>query len=249
MTAPAPTEEDCLRLGGSITKDQIQSILLPDPLEFRVYLPPCYQVKPDRRYPVLYLIHGLGFTDDQWERLDAGEIADRLIAAGESQPFLMVMPYDPSPNNPDVDLFGEAFVQDLIPWIDGHYRTRPDRAGRAIGGLSRGAGWAIHLGLSHWELFSSLGAHSPSVFLKDTPRIEKWLDAIPPDQLPRIYMDISINDQKIILSSAEWFENLLTKRDIPHEWYFFTGFHDEEYWQAHMEKYLRWYTAAWQTGE
>jgi enterochelin esterase-like enzyme len=219
--------------------------LLRDPLDFRIYLPPCYDQQVERRYPVLYLIHGQGFTDDQWDRLGADETANALIAAEELPPFLMVMPRDRIWRQPVRDPFGQAVVEVLLPWVDGNYRTLVDRQCRAIGGLSRGAAWAVHLGLTHWELFGAIGASSLPVFLDDVPSIEQWIDAIPIESFPRIYLDIADNDRPEVTNSATWFENLLTQTGIPHEWHIFAGNHDEAYWQARVEQYLRWYAEGW----
>jgi enterochelin esterase-like enzyme len=161
-------------------------------------------------------------------------------------PFIIVMPRDRSWSQPTEDPFGQAIVEVLLPWIDENYRTRPERAGRAIGGLSRGAGWAVHLGLSHWESFGAIGAHSLPVFWTDLPHIKAWLDSIPPEALPRIYLDLGDKDRPQISKSAMWFEQLLTDKDIPHEWHLYSGYHEEAYWQAHVEEYLRWYAAGWQ---
>jgi len=71
------------------------------------------------------------------------------------------------------------------------------------------------------------------------------LDEIPPAQYPRIYMDIGERDRPEILRSTVWFEELLNEKDVPHEWHLFTGYHSEEYWSAHLEQYLLWYTKTW----
>ena len=57
-------------------------------------------------------------------------------------------------------------------------------------------------------------------------------------------MDIGASDPNL-MQAATWLEGLLTKYDLPHEWHMFTGEHEEEYWQAHVEDYLRWYTKDW----
>jgi enterochelin esterase-like enzyme len=219
---------------------------LPLPLDYIVYLPPCYDQLPERRFPVLYLIHGQNYNNDQWDRLGADETADALIASGEIPPFIMVFPRDRSWAQPTEDRFGEVLVTSLIPHIDQEYRTLPDRAYRAIGGLSRGAGWAVHLGLKEWELFGAIGANSLPVFWTDTAHVAEWLDAIPKESLPRIYLDIGEKDRPTILQSAIWFENLLTEKNIPHEWHLFSGYHEEAYWESHVEQYLRWYTKGWE---
>jgi enterochelin esterase-like enzyme len=240
-----PTPLACWQEGGQIVQASLRTDLLPLPLEYRVYLPPCYAQQPDRRYPVLYLIHGQNYNDDQWDRLGVDETADDLIAAGEIPPLIIVMPRDRSWAQPTEDHFGQVLADGLLPFIDKSYRTLPDRLHRAIGGLSRGAGWAIHLGLSRWELFSALGAHSLPVFWADTSHVRQWLKDIPSDELPRIYLDIGEKDRPAIMSSARWFEDLLTELDIPHEWHLFTGYHEEAYWHSHVEQYLRWYTRDW----
>lgn len=244
---PHPTSPACLRRGGRIETNQIRTELLRLPLEFRIYLPPCYDQESDRRYPVLYLIHGQNYNDDQWDRLGADETADALIAAGEVPPFIIVMPRDRVWSQPTEDPFGQAIVQALLPWIDANLRTIPERQARAVGGLSRGAGWAIHLGLGDWEQFGAIGAHSLPVFWTDLPDIKTWLDSIPPDDLPRIYMDLGDKDRLQITKSATWFEKLLSERGIPHEWHLYPGYHEEAYWEEHLEEYLRWYAQGWRS--
>jgi enterochelin esterase-like enzyme len=247
--APTPTSVNtgpaCRERSGRFETGELKSSLLRDPLEYRVYLPPCYGTDPQARYPVLYLIHGQSYNDDQWQRLGAGETASALISSGEVAPFLIVMPRDRVWSQPSEDNFGRAVIQDLLPHIDSHYATRPEREYRAVGGLSRGAGWAVHLGISHWELFGALGGHSLPVFWEDTVHIRSWLEQIPDGQMPRIYLDIGSKDRPEILNSAVWFENLLTQLNVAHEWYLFQGYHEEKYWAENLERYLRWYAAPW----
>jgi enterochelin esterase-like enzyme len=191
------------------------------------------------------LLHGQYYTDDQWIRLGAPKTSDALIAGGEVAPFLIVMPRDQVWKRPSKDPFGQALVEELLPWMDTHYRTLPGREDRAIGGLSRGAAWAVHLGLLHWELFGAVGAHSLPVFLEDELDIEDWINQVPIETFPRVYLDIGDHDNAKVLESAVWFEELLTKSGVPHEWHLFSGEHDESYWYSHVEQYLRWYAAEW----
>jgi enterochelin esterase-like enzyme len=191
------------------------------------------------------LIHGQNFNDDQWDRLGVDETADELIAAGEISPLLIVMPRDRSWSQPTEDMFGQVVAEQLLPWIDQNYRTNAEREYRAIGGLSRGAGWALHLGLSRWESFGIIGMHSLPVFWTDLPDIRNWLEAIPYESLPRIYLDLGDKDRPQIAKSAIWFEELLTEKRIPHEWHLYPGYHEEAYWRAHIEEYIRWYAQNW----
>lgn len=239
---PSPIA-DCFTIPGQIEADSVLSQHLPNPLKFLIYLPPCYVEYVAQRYPVLYLLHGQTYSDDQWVRIGAPATADRLIASGEMPPFIIVMPYDPSWKQPTEYGFAETLTEDLIPYVDAHYRTIPDRDQRAIGGLSRGAGWAIHFGLTRPDLFGAFGAHSPVVFWSDGPHIGDWLKAIPPESLPRIYLDIGDKDRE--LEAVLEFEDILNQQNIPHEWHLYAGFHEEAYWQAHVEEYMRWYAAGW----
>lgn len=235
----------CLAKGGRIRKGSLETDLLRLPLQYRLYTPPCYDLDQAERYPVLYLFHGQSYNDDQWDRMGVDETADRLIAAGEIPPLIIVMPYDRYGGQPTETKFSQAISEILLPHIDQAYRTIPDRQHRGVGGLSRGAGWAVHFGISDWQLFGALGAHSAAVFHTDAQRMRTLLKQIPASEMPRIYADIGDKDRPEIMRSAVWFEDLLNEYDIAHEWHVFSGYHAEEYWKAHLEQYLRWYTQGW----
>jgi enterochelin esterase-like enzyme len=236
-------EPDCLSLGGQVEATSIPSQNMNGPLQFHIYLPPCYDRDISRHYPVLYLIHGQSFTDDQWVRLGAASTADKLIAAG-TPPFIIVMPFDKYHyRQPATDPFDEAVIKELIPYIDTSYRTLAERPFRAVGGLSRGAGWALHFAMTYPELFGAFGGHSLAILDEDGPRLRRLLDAIPPEEMPRIFMDIGKDDG--LRASAARFESMLTEREVPHEWYLFPGVHNEKYWAGHVEEYLKWYADGW----
>ncbi len=241
----SPTPLSCWTKPGRTELGSLRTNLLPLPLEYRIHLPPCYDEQPERSYPTLYLIHGMNYYHDQWDRLGASDQADQLVERGELSPFIIVMPRDRNWNEPSEDHFGEALVKELIPWVDKKYRTIPDRVYRAVGGLSRGGGWAVHLGLSRWDLFGAIGAHSLALFWEDSNHIRTWLDKIPPESLPRIFLDIGDRDRPQLLQSTRWFETLLTDKGVLHEWYLYPGYHEEAYWQSHLEQYLRWYAQNW----
>ena len=211
--------------------------------EFRVYLPPCYDERADQHYPVLYLLHGQTYTDDQWIRLGAAEAADQLIISGESIPFMIVFPDDRYWNLPPGPGFGQRLVDVLVPHIDSTYRTLPDRPYRAIGGLSRGAGWALRLGLTHWNLFSAIGLHSIAASPKDASNIPAWMADIPVASRPRVFMDIGDNDPELAMASRV--ESQFNEYGLTHEWHLYSGAHTEEYWSAHVEEYLHWYIEGW----
>jgi S-formylglutathione hydrolase FrmB len=137
-----------------------------------VYLPPSYAKEKGRRYPVLYLLHGFTDSDDRWFGLRQHFInvpltADKAFAAGVPE-MIIVMPnaftkfhgsmYSNSVTTGD----WEAFIaQDLVSFVDGHYRTIPDRASRGLAGHSMGGYGTVRLGLKSPEVFSNLYALSP----------------------------------------------------------------------------------------
>jgi enterochelin esterase-like enzyme len=223
----------------------VDTTLLPKPMTYHVYLPPCYAEEQDRRYPVLYLLHGQTYTEDQWIRLGVPSTADRLIAQGEIPPLIIVFPYDYSYLQPRDYRFEDVFMQILIPQIDTTYRTLPDTAQRAVGGLSRGGAWALHLGIHHPDVFGAIGAHSPAIFYSDTGSLPLTLRDIPPTRLPRLYIDVGDADSE--LQTSRDFKSFLEQYNIPYEWHEYVGFHDETYWRAHVDEYLHWYAQAWQS--
>ena len=243
--SPVPTYTStpltCFTMPGRVEEGAVESTNPPQ--EYRIYLPPCHDERTDRRYPVLYLLHGQTYTDDQWIRLGAVDVADRMIRSGESVPFIIVFPDDRYWNLPPGAGFGQRLIEELIPFIDSMYRTLPSRNQRAIGGLSRGAGWALRLGLTRWDLFSSIGLHSLAVFQGDASDITDWLEEIPAFARPRVFMDIGDNDPELRMAGRV--EAYFTDFGLSHEWHLYSGAHTEEYWTAHVEEYIRWYAAAW----
>lgn len=238
-----PTSLPCWEKGGYSDRFTLVSNQLEDPLEYRVYLPPCYYHQTDRSYPVLYLLHGLYSNDIQWVRIGVEETANRMMASGEIPPFIIIMPNDMDWEIPPTNKFGEVLVKELVLRVDNQFRTIPTREYRAIGGLSRGGNWALHIGLQYWGIFGALGAHSAPVFITDGMQIAGWLDDIPPESMPRIFLDIGHRDANGAYLHVV--EEMLSERGIPHEWYLNIGRHNEEYWSANLDEYLRWYSEPW----
>ena len=240
-STPTATPLTCLTQPGRVEAGQLDSFTPAQ--EFRVYLPPCYDQKTDERYPVLYLLHGQTYTDDQWIRLGAVKVVDDLIVSGESTPFIIIFPDDRYWNLQAGPGFGNRLVNSLIPYIDSTYRTLPDRDHRAIGGMSRGAGWSLRLGLTRPDLFGVMGLHSLAVLQKDSTKISDWVTDMPLDARPTIFMDIGDNDQELIM--ARDVEAQFNQYGLSHEWHLYSGAHTEEYWSAHVEEYMRWYAEQW----
>lgn len=247
-SSPLPTAThtglpSCSETAGKLNREVMQSQILGKALEYSLYLPPCYASQTTLSYPVLYMLHGLSATDEQWVRMNINGVADRLITDGTASPFLIVMPKEPNFYPIDQSLFDRVLVEELVPWIDSQYRTQSTREFRAVGGLSRGAAWALRIGVYHWQNFSATGMHSLPISTIEARRTVNALGQIPEVKRPRLFLDIGDRDPE--WESTLAYEELLTESSIPHVWYLFNGRHEEAYWQAHMEIYLRWYTENW----
>ncbi len=241
--SPTPTA-NCIFDGGQLERSSFTSQINEELLSYQVYLPPCYgSLNEPTGYPVIYLLHGLLFDSDQWIRIGVTETMDALIADGVIPPTILVMPQETHNLPPQRSQFDDMVTQELIPWIDSVYDTRPEKAFRAIGGVSRGAGWAVRIGFENIGLFTKVGAHSLPLFEADGGKITAWLIQTPKEDLPEVFIDIGRDDQE--WQTAQTFANQLDEANIPHEWYLFTGGHTENYWRSHLEQYLRWYTRDW----
>jgi len=146
--------------------------------ELNVYLPPDYDSSPRQRYPVLYLLHGFANDHHSWHRYGrANDILDNLLATKAIKPFIVVMPLGyggasvngdgtgiPPPGagafGGDFGLYERDILEDVIPLIDGKYRTLANRENRAIAGFSMGGMQAGRFGLGHLDTFSYVGIMS-----------------------------------------------------------------------------------------
>ena len=121
-----------------------------------VYTPPGYETS-QQKYPVLYLHHGGGESDDSWGTVGrAGFILDNLIADGKAVPMIVVMPNAhtiliPPDADPGPDEYPNEFMTDVMPYVESHYRVIADREHRAIAGLSSGGDQSMTIGL--WRIW------------------------------------------------------------------------------------------------
>jgi enterochelin esterase family protein len=126
-----------------------------------VYTPPDYDSAPSRRYPVLYLQHGAGEDERGWSTQGRMNfIVDNLIAAGKARPLIVVMDQGYAENMKN---FADVFLKDLIPAVDAKYRTKSDRANRAMAGLSMGGGQTFQIALTNLDKFSHIGSFSGAI--------------------------------------------------------------------------------------
>lgn len=166
----------------------VQRVLVPSPAlggrrqEAYVYLPSGYAQHPSRRYPALYLLHGFpGRPLAFLETVQMGIVDDALTARHKAQPLILVMPFGSTGTFTDQEWangythgngWATFVARDLVRYVDAHYRTLPDAAGRAIGGLSEGGYGAINIALHHPREFSV---------------VESWSGYERPDKLRSIF--------------------------------------------------------------
>jgi enterochelin esterase-like enzyme len=137
-----------------------------------IYLPPSYQAERARRYPVIYLLHGFTDDDEHWfgrkpHFISVPAVVDKALAAGARE-MIVVMPnaftaYQGSmySNSVTTGNWEEFIAKDLVAYVDSHYRTIPEVAGRGLAGHSMGGYGTVRIGMKFPEVFSSIYVLSP----------------------------------------------------------------------------------------
>jgi enterochelin esterase-like enzyme len=173
----------------------VQQILFPSPSTGTqrrafVYTPPGYDKNQRERYPVLYLQHGWGEDETAWSNQGhANLIMDNLIAEGKTRPFIIVMTYgmtnDIRPGSPgglasfDIHPFQTVLINELIPYVDSHFRTLADQRHRAMAGLSMGGFETKLIAPANLDKFAYIGLLSGGSFsLDDVNRTPGFRDKV-----------------------------------------------------------------------
>ena len=143
---------------------------------------------------MLLMLHGQAASNDQWIRLGITNAADDLIRQEEILPLIIVMPFEVTwTPGPSESQFDEALLEDVLPYVEANYAVCAQRACRAVGGLSRGGNWAVHLGFTHPEIFGVIGAHSTPLFYGEIWNIQAAAK-LPADEIPLIFVDAGDRD-------------------------------------------------------
>ena len=208
-----------------------------------VYLPPGYSA--DKKYPVLYLLHGIGGDITEW--LNAGSpnvVLDNLIADGKAVPMIIVMPNGralpddrPGPNifAPEQVAGFSKFEGDLldflIPAIQAKYSTYTDREHRALAGLSMGGGQTLNFGFAHLDTFASLGAFSSA------PNTKPPAELVPDPAAVRAQMKLiylSCGNKDGLINFSQGVHRYLRDHAVPHLWNVDEHGHDGETWGSNL---------------
>ncbi len=260
---------------GAVTRGRVLRAEAPAPSlgeaarDVWVYLPRSYDdpASRDRRYPVVFLLHGFPGTAGDWfGRGHAGETADLLIARGEMPEVILVGP-DGNRGFFGRTLFANAwdgsfamddFIRrDLVAWVDSTFRTRASAAGRGAIGLSDGGTAAVNLVLRHPETFGAAGAHSANYRVRlgfgvgrivgpadqAGPRLAALspLEYLPTAERggpdPALYFDCGVEDESI--GQNREFHRLLDSLGVAHAFREYPGSHTWSYWRSHLVESLR----------
>jgi len=208
--------------------------------DFKIYLPPCYEDQLETRYPVFYLVPGRGGGHGAWFAAGLNTIADDLILGQKMPPFIMV-----TTGNTDNDPQATTIYDDLIPYIDGQYRTLAERTYRAAAGGSLGGIAAYRLGFAHPESFSSVGMFGSGAISGEEKQIRAWLEAVPSNMDLRVFMDTGEGDP-LMLDRARVMASLLDEYSVPHVLHVGDGGHTYDYWASNFEMYFLWVAEGWQ---
>lgn len=183
---------------GSLTHRWYESKSLGVDRRINIYCPPGYESSNDK-YPVLYLLHGYGGDEDEWVSFGrATQILDNLISQGKAKPMLVVMPnghtameaapgessmgfYKPGREKDRADVPGsfETGFKEIIDFVESNYRVIPDKAHRAVAGLSMGGFHAINISMIYENTFDYIGVFSSAhrIMRNDSDGNESDFDA------------------------------------------------------------------------
>ena len=182
-----------------------------------IYLPPSYATERNRRYPVIYLLHGYTDSDELWfgskpHFINIPVLTDRAFSSGGAREMIIVLPnaytvyqgsmYSSSVTTGDWETF---IARDLVAYIDSHYRTIPEAASRGLAGHSMGGYGTVRVGMKNPDVFSSLYILSPCCMAANiSPKPSLKAEAI---QKPADLAAADFGTKAQLASAAAWSAN------------------------------------------
>jgi len=223
--------------------------------QMRVYTPPGYT--KDRKYPVLYVLHGLGNTSTEWtQRAKAPQIVDNLLADGKIQPLIMIFPSgdaaatvaNPKGGGRAAEGYGVKFehdlLKDIIPYVESHYSVLADRDHRAIAGMSMGGGQSLNIGLSHVDTFAWVGGIAsapntrPPAALVPDPAVAKKLNLL----------WLAVGSRDGLMRINQGVHNYLGEKGVPHVWRLDGNAHDTAEMSNNLYHFVQHIFKEWRRG-
>jgi enterochelin esterase-like enzyme len=226
-----------------------------------IYTPPGYD-SGESRYPVFYLLHGAGDDDSGWSTVGrAGFILDNLLAEGKAKPMIVVMPNGslprarnsgraaagtpPGPRSPAAfaaaqERFINELLNDIVPFIEKHYRVRTGQENRAIAGLSMGGGQTLRVVTTHPDQFAYIGLWSAGI-RGNAANFEKEYPAFL-DQSNKInsrvkLLSISVGDQDRLAAASKTLAEVLNKHGIKNQLHVSGGGHTWINWRHYLNDF------------
>jgi len=209
--------------------------------KMQVYTPPGYS--PDKKYPVLYLLHGIGGDETEWERFAHPDaLLDNLIADGKAVPMIIVMPNGRAqkddragPNAmataPAFAAFERDLLDDVIPAIQSRYSAYTNRESRALAGLSMGGGQSLNFGMAHLDTFAWVGGFSSAPNTKPPEQLVPD-PAAATQQLKLLWISCGNKDGLIRISQGV--HAYLKEHKVPHVWHVDGNGHDATHWKNNL---------------
>jgi enterochelin esterase-like enzyme len=236
---------------GVLHRHFYRSAIVGDYRDFYVYTPPGYAANARGGYPVLYLLHG--FSDDAsgWTAVGRAHIIlDNLIAAGKTQPMLIVMPLGygapqvltaRGPRDPVLwvknrERFRDATLKEVLPQVEQLYNVSKDRGRRAIAGLSMGGAESLFTGLNALDRFAWVGAFSSGALGDDYGKIFPALDAKANSQLRLLWVACGKEDR--LIAENVKFLDWLKSKGIRYTWTESAGAHTWRVWRRYLADFL-----------
>ncbi len=223
-----------------------------DDRDFIVYTPPGYNPSSRKRYPVLYLLHGYSDDTTAWPAAGrANVIVDNLIAREQAKPMIIVMPLgygtmdivkngwgrgrDPGLWQRNVDKFGEALLDEVMPQVEKSYRVSTDRRSRAIAGLSMGGAESLTVGLNHLDRFAWVGAFSAGGLDTNYAAQFPALGSKANDKLRLLWIGCGRDDH--LLAGNQQFCGWLQSQNIRYTWVESAGAHSFLVWRRYLGEF------------
>ena len=222
---------------GKIETVEYDSQTVGNKRKMLVYTPPGYST--DTKYPVLYLLHGIG-DEEEWHKHAAPEvILDNLYAEKKIVPMIVVLPNGRAQPNDraEGDVFASApafakfeqdLLKDVIPFVESKYSVKADRESRALAGLSMGGGQSLNFGLAHLDTFAWIGGFSSA------PNTKPPQQLVPDPEQAREKLKllwISCGDEDGLMSISQAVHAYLKEKNVPHIWHVDSGRHEWRVWK------------------
>jgi len=251
--------------GSRVLEEPLYAPTLGIHSSYRVMLPPGYD-GGSRRYPVLYMLHGVAGDSTEWQSIGVMEAADRMIQRGEIDPFLIVLPNGGANywvNQASGPRWADYVVNDVVAQVDRDYRTMATPGARAIGGLSMGGEGALRIAMQNPKVFGVAAAHSPSLrtaFDQFAPELQPvfgdsqyWRTVTPlwlvldSDTAYDLTLSLDVGEDDPWRANVEMLHERMVSRGISHRFEVLPGEHAAEYWIGNVDHYLAFYSSALST--